>query len=338
MFRTRSGTQKIVAVYALGLITGVTFITLLNYWLDFQKVQTTEYDKRLEPQQFIRPLIDCASRKPELKTLETPLGFFQKELNNFLKENIKLGRILQADIFFQDLTSGVSFSAGDIIELRPGSLLKIPLVMAYYKKSETDPTILQTKILFDQKDSLRLYEIQDIKPLQTLTLGQSYTIEELMSRAIMYSDNVAASLLEHYDNHEGLKRIAIDLDTPVHKDTPPLREPRINDYAKYFRILFNATYLNEKNSTDFLKLLSKTQFKQGLVAGLPENVLISHKFGESVSPEAPEIHFLNDCGLIYKTSKPYVLCVSIKAKEEPQMAAMIAKISSLFYQKLDEIY
>jgi hypothetical protein len=43
--------------------------------------------------------------------------------------------------------------------------------------------------------------------------------------------------------------------------------------------LFNASYLNRENSEKVLNLLTKTDFKDGLVAGVNDkNIAISHKF------------------------------------------------------------
>jgi hypothetical protein len=38
------------------------------------------------------------------------------------------------------------------------------------------------------------------------------------------------------------------------------------DYASFFRVLFNASYLNRKDSEKALALLTKVAFRDGLIA------------------------------------------------------------------------
>jgi hypothetical protein len=55
---------------------------------------------------------------------------------------------------------------------------------------------------------------------------------------------------------------------------------RVKDYATFFRVLFNSSYLNKKNSEWVLELLSTTEFNSGIVAGLSPDIQVAHKFGE----------------------------------------------------------
>ncbi|MBC7467434.1 MAG: serine hydrolase [Bdellovibrio sp.] len=325
-------------IYLLGFVAGAASVFVFNFWHDSQKIRTIASDKRLPTQKLISPLLECAVREPDPKDLENPLASFSEEIQNFMNKSQNKSTDLKADIYFQDLIGGTAIDVGDNISLRAGSLLKIPLVMAYFKWSESEPDVLNKKVIFDQKDSLKLYDVQGVKPSKTLQLGQSYTIAELMHAAIVYSDNVAASLLEHYDNRSGLKKVAVDLDIPVHEGVPPLREPHIKDYASYFRVLFNAAYLDQNKSNEFLKLLSESEYKDGLVAGVPTEVLVSHKFGEATGLNNSDVHFLNDCGIIYLPKRPYLLCISVHGKDESQMTPLVQKISNLVYKKMEESF
>jgi len=321
---------QILIFYIIGVITGVSFLFSYFSWQDLKKEERQHSDKRLFAQEFISPLLECSDSSDSL--LQQKFNEVKSSLKTLLPANIK------ANIYFKDLQTGASFEWGDSTPLVAGSLSKVPLVMSYYKRLEEEPDLFQKKILFDQKEMLDLYDVQSIKPSQVLNLGQEYTIEQLANVTITKSDNVAAAMLEQYDNHQGQKRIALDLNIPIRKGVPPLRPIQIRDYASFFSILFNATYLNRKNSNEVLHLLSQTEYKDGLFAGVPATVKVAHKFGEALDGETKTTYFLNDCGVIYYPERPYVLCISLNTEhKELKTGLFIKEISALFYKKIDDI-
>ncbi len=104
-------------------------------------------------------------------------------------------------------------------------------------------------------------------------------------------------------------------------------------YSLFFRILYNATYLNRTLSERALDILSKATFKDGLVAGVPEGSTVAHKYGEhidSVDGQISDVE-LHDCGVIYATSKPYFLCVMTRGSKVEDLTKLIKDISKLVY-------
>jgi beta-lactamase class A len=97
---------------------------------------------------------------------------------------------------------------------------------------------------------------------------------------INYSDNVATSLLDEKLNGTYYRnKVFTDLHIPVSKNDSGILID-IRHYASLFRVLFNASYLNKVMSDKALELLTNVEFKKGLVAGVPENIRVAHKFGE----------------------------------------------------------
>lgn len=54
----------------------------------------------------------------------------------------------------------------------------------------------------------------------------------------------------------------------------------VKDYASFFRILYNSSYLTKEHSEEILEFLAKAEYVNGLVAGVPSNITVAHKFGE----------------------------------------------------------
>lgn len=81
-----------------------------------------------------------------------------------------------------------------------------------------------------------------------------------------------------------------------------------------------------------LSLLSQSAFPQGLEAGVPQDLPVAHKFGEYDDGKGGKQ--LNDCGIIYKPHKPYLLCVMTEGKDLDALAKVISTISNKVYTTL----
>ena len=181
-------------------------------------------------------------------------------------------------------------------------------------------------------------------PSVTLTPNQPYTVSELLSHLIIYSDNNAASLLVNNFDPNALGDIFTDLnlgsssyDTTGDSVTP-------KQLSLMFRVLYNGTYLTADWSEKALELLSQVNYKQGLVAGVPAGITVAHKFGErelvdSVTGQVTNDE-LHDCGIIYYPGSPYLLCVMTKGNNGSlqQLQTAIAGISATVYQEVSNGY
>lgn len=85
----------------------------------------------------------------------------------------------------------------------------------------------------------------------------------------------------------------------------------VKEYASFFRILYNASYLTRENSEMALKLLSESKFRGGLAGKIPSDIVIAHKFGERemIDENGSSINQLHDCGIVYYTPYPYLICI-----------------------------
>jgi beta-lactamase class A len=210
-------------------------------------------------------------------------------------------------------------------------------MIALFKEAEADPGLLQKKILYD--GSFDYNTAQNFKPEKTLTPHQSYTLNELNERMIAYSDNNAVPLLSHYIDDHKLRTVFSDLGVFIPTTSGELNQDFISvkAYANFFRVLYNASYLNRDLSEKALSVLSKSDFPQGITAGVPTSTIIVQKFGErkildiNNNPISTELH---DCGIIYAPAHPYLLCIMTKGKNFNELAGSIKDISKLVYDSV----
>lgn len=259
---------------------------------------------------------------------------------NFV-ENIKEDKnIKHISVYFRDLNNGPWVGINEKEYFSPASMLKTPLLISLLKWSETDPSILNKEILVDNKffDSNLS---QHMNVVGGVALGERYTFLEIATKMIQQSDNVAAKIL--YENIP--QNFIDDTYTNIGVSFVPNGEDtfiRVKDIAAFYRVLFNASYLNRYNSEKALSILSNTSYKDGIVSGVPKNINVAHKFGERFSsvvvtplnfiPEGDiQVH---DCGIVYIPTMPYILCVMTRGEDFKLQQQAISEISNFFYRQV----
>lgn len=272
---------------------------------------------------FINPLLECdASPDTELKS-------FKNNISNIVSSYQSQKQITEAAVYFRDLNNGLYFNIGPNEEFSPASLLKIPLMIAYLKEAETDATLFSQDITYTEE--YNLYEKQTIKPEVILEKGKIYNVKGLIGRMIIYSDNSAqAMLMKNADSfwHTPYEDLGIDIPT----DPKTENFMSVKKYATFFRILYNASYLNRQDSNVALGILAQSKFTEGLVAGVPSDVNVAHKFGERTMGNTNQLH---DCGIIYHPNRPYLLCVMTRGYNFNSLKKIIAEISKNVYIEVD---
>lgn len=272
---------------------------------------------------FIDPLLDCENatvhRLADLSDLHT-------KIDNQIDDLTKKGAISFAAVYYRDLNKGPWMSINEDTKFSPASLIKVPMLMAYYKLAESDDALLSKVITITDPIS---YEDQNFLPENKLVQGNSYTIQDLINRTIMYSDNVAYDvLLKNIDNAQILKvyhDLGINIDKRM-KEDPNGDILSVKEYATFFRVLFNASYLSREKSEQALSLLTQTNFKYGIVDGLPQGTIVAHKFGERYYTFSG-IRQLHDCGIVYDPQHPYLLCIMTRGTDFNQLSSAIQDLT-----------
>lgn len=293
-------------------------------------------DRRLgDSEGLTNPLLDCAERIGLSSSGSLTLDHISARLREFQQKIAGPGGTARRGIsvYLRDLNNGPWIGLNEDEILRPGSLLKVPLAVGYMHHSETDPEFLKNTVAYNNPKLAELYELQGVPPSQRLQPGGVYSLRELIERILIYSDNVAAVLLESYDHHKSMIQTSKDIDMPVRAGIPPFRNLTIKEYAAVFRILYNSSYLSRTNSEYLLQLLAKSEFRNGLVAGVRPGVVVAHKFGESIDEQTRQ-QFFHDCGIVYMPTKPYLLCVATRGDDPEEMMGWIQQVSRIVFEEI----
>jgi beta-lactamase class A len=279
---------------------------------------------------FINPLLECEVSK---SLGGTEFGNLESKVKTFIDKTTGSNGIEKISYYYRDLNNGPWVGIDEKENFTPSSLLKLPILMAFLKQSETTPELLQKKIEYKKSTQTELTPIY--KPSATLVDGQTYSIDDLLKLMIIYSDNLAKDLLLENINHKTIEKVYLDLNILSPPDTLADNFMNIKEYVSLFRVLFNVSYLNKEASEKALELLTRVEFKDGLPAGLPANIVVAHKFGERIVNGLSQLH---DCGIVYYPSHPYLICIMTRGADFTQLSKHIQEISKITYDEMKEMY
>jgi beta-lactamase class A len=273
---------------------------------------------------FINPLLDCG----EINNISNQtINEVKEKVVKFIDVEKSQG-IQDVAVYFRDLNNGPWFGVNEKEGFLPASLLKVPLMMNAFKQAMDDPAFLSRQVTW-QGETLNegYYKVKN-----ELENNHTYSIDEVLSHLIRYSDNNATYVLNYAIDTSTLVASFYDLGIAPPNQADYAISART--YGSFFRILYNSTFLNKEYSEKALRLLSETVFDQGLVAGVPKSIKVAHKFGER--PVDATTDQLHDCGIIYYPGKPYLLCVMTRGRDFDRLASVIAQVSKMVYDSVSE--
>jgi beta-lactamase class A len=295
-----------------------------------------EYRPPIEDFAYIRHSIkEGNTEKRKIRELKP----FRYKVDALVQEMIDDDEASYVSVYFRDLDNGNWFGIREDEKFSPESQLKLPILIAYFKWSETNPLVLRKKILFrgiGVPPAPRY--LKSPKPLEA---GGAYAVNDLLFRMIAYGDNDAYTLLLANLPPAYLQKVAKDLyvnyDPEVTGDSLTL-----SAYASYFRVLFNASYLNEEMSEKALRYLARSAFRDGMAAGIPSDINIASKSGERVikildiEGVPAEVLQLHEFGIIYHPERPFLLGVTARGSDFRKLARVIRAITSLVSSEVDQ--
>lgn len=302
---------------ALGAVTAFSFYAVLDSFCE-------------NSYRFINSNIVCDD-SPVLE--KTTYRALEDDLTSFVDTEKDAGRLRDAGIYFRDLHNGPVFGINETLKYTPASLLKLPLAFVYLTRAERDPEILLEQLsVADPK-----WEFSTrFPPREIIDPTEPHSIEDLIMQMLAHSDNNAYGVLQThlYDIGEqsSITQTFLELGfldpSSITDDVMNVRQ-----YASLFRLLYNASYLNASLSEKVLEWLADSEFDGGLVAGVPSDVQVAHKFGERFLDDGEKQ--LHDCGIVYYPGNPYLLCVMTRGTDFDTLSSVIRNVSEKVYREVD---
>jgi len=321
--------KKIITV-----IIGLSF-TLLTFQSCNKEADQKLACFRQKTKNFTAPILDCHITKKTQEDIK-----LEESLNEKISEYLK-NKNLQASLYYYNFKREIEYSFNKELVLPAASLSKVPLFMVYLNHAEDYPEVLKKELLYKEEHQ-KDYSVK-YPPPEKLTPGENYPIEDLMYKMLVHSDNPSRVMLikniidniKKYNPKNSIHYNAYsDLFADLHIQSPddnPTALMTSKEIARFFKSLYNASFLNKKNSSYTLRLMTESSFDKGIIAGVPKPTIVAHKFGESFD-EQLKLRFLHDCGIVYKKDAHYLLCMMSRGGEHEPLEDHLRKLSQIVYE------
>ncbi len=267
---------------------------------------------------------------------EGSLMSLKKNITTYIKKKQQENALISASVYiksFNESPNHLEINSEELYD--PASLMKVPMLIIYLKEIENNPSILKNKLFF--KGNGKEYYDATIKD-KTITPGKSYTVENLLYNMIVYSDNEAFWLLAAQSEGAAFEKLNSDFEIPINTDHKNRGEKgenfiaNVNSISRFFRVLYNASYLEKKWSKFALNLLTKSTYKDGLLKGIDPSVKVAHKFGERFEDGVAQLH---EFGIVYlKNHNPYLIGVMTKGPDKTKLPGILSEISKMTYDEM----
>jgi beta-lactamase class A len=281
---------------------------------------------------FVNPLLTCDISEDQPYPTFADL---QNKLETKINSLKRSGDVSRVSVYFRDMNYGVWTGINFDDKYIPASLMKVPLMIAYLKESQSSPAVLTREYAISS--SLDANEKEVFKPAHPLAPGR-YSVNDLLRAMIRGSDNNAADVLNEQIATSSFENVYNTLGVPGGEENSEYMSPK--DYMVIFRVLYNATYLSRSKSQSALELLSTTEFKSGITQGTGSQT-VAHKFGErsvytkdTRGIQTLQKRELHDCGIVYYPRSPYGLCIMTEGADFDRMASAVGDISALVYTQV----
>lgn len=232
-----------------------------------------------------------------------------KEINSYLRK-------VRGDVTleYHDLTSGEEYQIKGSSSRRAASTMKLPLVMYVMD------LVSHRRLSLNQKLTYHRYEYYDGSGvIQYRRVGSRFTIRDLISKAVIYSDNIALIMLE---NRVGVANFHRYLKSIGGRYIYPSRG-RIMTSSRDLTVYAKKLYQDAKrNANDRLLIyyLEHTKYNATIPAGI-KHVRIAHKVGWM-----PDLRVSNDVAIVYDRH-PYTLAIMTNGYSYAKSKGVIAHIA-----------
>lgn len=237
----------------------------------------------------------------------------EEEIQNYIKpweDNIT--------IHYKNLVTDRGYSWNSKSEVRAASTIKLPLAIYVMKLAESGNIKLNEKLTYK---SYHYYGGSGV--IQKDKVGTQYSIEDLVQKAMIYSDNIAFIMLKERVGQQSFIRFMKSLGA-TYTYPQGRNQTSAYDLHLYAKDLYQFSQKSELGGK-LVQALKKTIYNTTIPRGIT-GVEVAHKVGM-----IPNEKIFNDVALVFD-QQPYTLAVTTKELQYEQSQQVIAKIASIIHR------
>ncbi len=214
------------------------------------------------------------------------------------------------------LENGSSYGVNELEIFEAASFIKLPVMVAMYMQAESGDMDLETKhtLLADDK-------VGGSGSLIGKPAGYTLTYKDLVRLMGKQSDNtafnIARSILGDDEIDNVIKQIGMANTSLLENETTPY------DAGTFFEELWKGNIVSEESRDEILEFLTDTIYEDHLVAGIPDDIQVAHKYGR-------EVHVVNDAGIVF-VDEPFIVVIMSKGVVESEADEIIPELAKVVY-------
>ncbi|MFZ5826218.1 MAG: serine hydrolase [Bacillota bacterium] len=223
-------------------------------------------------------------------------------------------------VIVQQLESDLSWTYQPDQRYHPASTIKMPVTLYALEQYRAGKASWQDLIQYTAAD----FESPGGGAFETAPFGGLYPIENLVGRALKYSNNVAVNMLGRHFGWDQIRKWTTTIGGDLYRE--PDGSPRVTARSElgWWLHLYKLSQEDPQSAELLLQPLREVAYNGRITAGLPKGISHLHKFGSYNGS-------YHDGGIIYAET-PYVLIVLTHGATEDQADAAIARLSAEVYK------
>ena len=220
----------------------------------------------------------------------------------------------------QDLTTGERWVLGADDRYHPASTIKMPVTLFALNQYRSGKLRWSDVIEYTRAD----FESPGGGAFETAPFGGLYPVENLINRALMYSNNVAVNMLGRHLGWNKIREWTRTIGGDLYRREDGAPEVTVLSELGWWLHL-NQLMRQEPKAADLIVgPLRKVAYAGRITAGLPSGTDHLHKFGSYNGN-------FHDGGVIF-TERPYALVIMTGGAREYEADAAIARASAAVYK------
>lgn len=238
----------------------------------------------------------------------------EKALSSFKNSTKELSGVY--GIFVVRLTDDSSYGLYQNEIFQAASIIKLPVLGALYKESETGDINLDDLYILQESDKLGGAGSLSLQPE-----GYKISYRDLARLMAHDSDNAAFKIIRNALSDDKINKFIsennMNATSLIDNNTSP------KDVGRFFQKLWDGKMLNKADTSELLSFLTQTSYEDWLAKGLPADVKFAHKYGR-------EINVVNDAGIVY-SDQPFVIVVMSKGVVEEEADNIFPELAKNIY-------
>ena len=267
------------------------------------------------------------------------------DLGKRVEELIRASGAETVSVSYYDLATGAELLINPDTSFHAASTMKVPVMMEIFRQAATGKISLNQRIpikndfasIVDGSHYSLTPESDSDQSLYTRT-GQTETIRELIRLMITVSSNLATNILIEKVTPQRVMDLMHTLGANNIRVLRGVEDGKAfqkglnntttaRDLMIILRRIAERRAVSQKASNQMIKIMLDQKFNDGIPAGVPPGVRVSHKTGSITKVN-------HDAAIVYPPgAKPYVLVVLERGIEDEKIAQkLIADISKVIYE------